>query len=361
MREAVRSLGFAVTSLVWMAAAAAAAQEAPAAPEVAAALALGVAPFETHAAPGVSVPDVADLLAARLASSGASRVVGPAQLGATAGAETAPQSVQAWAARAEVDAVVVGRTTRLGEALSVDVWLRRGDTGEVAGTFVQRVARPEDLDAAVARLADQVVAGALALAPTAATPVADPVVVVTPEEAVVAAAVPVGASAAEPPPGPEASAPAAVSASAPFGFRAWKSDAPLSIQSDSLDAAQQAGRRTLVFQNGVRVTQGDLLLNCDRLEAIYPLDANQPDRLVATGSVHVAQGRQQAWCDEAVYDRARQRLRCEGNARFEDAGNQLAGRVIDIDLAKETINVTGGAEILIQPETLEKSQPGSQP
>jgi lipopolysaccharide transport protein LptA len=174
--------------------------------------------------------------------------------------------------------------------------------------------------------------------------------------AAAAATTEAAAASAEPAP-----APAAVSASAPFGFRAWKSDAPLSIVSDSLDAAQQAGRRTLVFQNGVRVTQGDLTLNCDRLEAIYPIDANQPDRLVAQGSVHVAQGRQQAWCDEAVYDRARQRLTCEGNARFQDGGNQLAGRVIDIDLAKETINVTGGAEILIQPETLEQAEAGSQP
>jgi lipopolysaccharide transport protein LptA len=356
MRGAVRSLGFAAASMAWMAAAAA--QEAPAAQEVpavaTASLALGVAPFEIHAPPGAAVPDVASLLAARLASSGAGRVVGPAQLGATAAAEPAPGSVQEWAARADVDAVVLGRTTRLGEALSLDVRLRRGDTGEVARTFVQRVARPEDLDAAVASLADQVVAGALALGPANATPVATP--------AVAAAAAPAPeAKPAPDTPAPDASAPAAVSGSAPFGFRAWKSDAPLSILSDSLDAAQEAGRRTLVFQNGVRVTQGDLTLACDRLEAIYPLDANQPDRLVARGSVHVKQGRQQAWCDEAVYDRAKQRLRCEGNARFEDAGNQLAGRVIDIDLAKETINVTGGAAVLVQPETLEKSRPEGQP
>jgi lipopolysaccharide transport protein LptA len=221
------------------------------------------------------------------------------------------------------------------------------------------VARPEDLDGAIATLADQVLAGALALGPRAAAPSAAPAGPAAP--VAVASAAPASAPAPEPDPAPETSAPAAVSASAPFGFRAWKSDAPLSIQSDSLDAAQEAGRRTLVFQNGVRVTQGDLKLECDRLEAIYPVDANQPDRLVARGSVHVAQGRQQAWCDQATYDRAGQRLRCEGNARFEDAGNQLAGRVIDIDLAKETINVTGGAEILIQPETLEKSQPESQP
>jgi lipopolysaccharide transport protein LptA len=355
MRGAVRSLGIAVTSLAWMAAAAAAAQEAPAAPPVATSLALGVAPFEVQAPPGSTVPDVANLLAARLSASGASRVT---PLGGGAEAETPASTVQQWAAQADVDAVVLGRTTRLGEALSLDVRLRRGDTGEVARTFVQRVARPEDLDGAIATLADQVLAGALALGPRAAVPSAAPA---EPAAAVaVASAAPASAPAPEPDPAPEASAPAAVSASAPFGFRAWKSDAPLSIQSDSLDAAQEAGRRTLVFQNGVRVTQGELTLNCDRLEAIYPLDANQPDRLVARGSVHVAQGRQQAWCDEAVYDRAKQRLRCEGNARFQDGCNQLAGRVIDIDLAKETINVTGGAAVLVQPETLEneKTQPG---
>jgi lipopolysaccharide transport protein LptA len=325
----------------------------------AASLALGVAPFETHAPPGASVPDVASLLAAQLTASGASRVT---QLGVAAAAETPPSSVQQWAAQAELDAVVLGRTTRLGEALSLDVRLRRGDTGEVAGTFVQRVARPEDLDGAVAALADEVVAEALALGPR---PAASAVAPTAATSARAEASAPAEATALDeavaPAPEPDASASAPVGAAAPFGFRAWKSDAPLSIKSDSLDAAQQGGRRTLVFQNGVHVTQGDLTLECDRLEAIYPPDANQPDRLVARGSVHAVQGRQQAWCDQAVYDRAKQRLTCEGNARFQDAGNQLAGRVIDIDLARETINVTGGAEVLIQPETVEKARPGSQP
>lgn len=350
--------GLAAASMVWLVAPAAA-QEPPPAPVVAAALALGVAPFETHAPPGAPVPDVASLLAARLAASGASRVVGPAQLGAAAQAETAPRSVQQWAAKAEVDAVVLGRTTRVGEALSLDVRLRRGDTGEVARTFVQRVSRPEDLDGAVAALADEVGAGALALGPR------DPAAAAAPVEPAANPA----PQAANPAPQPAAESPAAgdppaaVSArgDTPFGFRVWDSKAPLSILSDELDARQTEGRRTLVFQRGVRVTQGDLTLSCDRLEAFYPAEGNQPDRLTAVGAVHVVQGRQQAWCDQAVYDRAKQRLTCEGNARFRDGDDQLSGRRIDIDLAKETINVTGGAEIVIQPETVEKGRPGSQP
>jgi len=150
---------------------------------------------------------------------------------------------------------------------------------------------------------------------------------------------------------PGAAAPAV--ASAPFGFQNWDNQAPLSIQSEEMEAVQRSGARTLVFRNRVRVVQGELAVQCHELEAIYPPDANQPDRLVAKGAVQVAQGRQTAVCDRMVYDRAGDRLTCQGNARFRDGDNEVAGDVIEIDLARESVRVTGGASLVIQPETLE--------
>ncbi|MEE2677896.1 MAG: LptA/OstA family protein [Myxococcota bacterium] len=136
---------------------------------------------------------------------------------------------------------------------------------------------------------------------------------------------------------------------APFGFASWQSDAPLSIHSEELEALQRAGTRTLVFRKNVRVVQGDLSMECARLEAYYPSKSNQPDRLVASGSVHLAQGGQEAWCDETVYDRRSELLVCRGHARFRDGDNTLRGEVIHIDLEKETVQVKGGAEVVIEP------------
>ena len=319
-------------------------------------LALGVAPFETRGPPGVAAPDVAALLAARLVADGVRRVVGPDDLagpGATDG----------------LDGVVRGRTTRLGEAMSLDVRLQDRN-GEFVATFVEEVAGPEALDGAVVGLAARIVIGALQLgaesekrvSATAPSVAASPPAAAAPSVAASPPAAAAPSVAASPPaaaePSVAASPPAATAPEAgggapgegSFGFSDWQTDGPLSIQSEELEAVQKQGTRTLIFRKNVRVQQGELSMQCERLEAYYPAQANQPTRLVATGKVHLVQGTQDAWCDETLYDRRAETLVCRGNARFRDGDNTLRGREIHIDLAKETVNVMGGAEVIIQPE-----------
>jgi lipopolysaccharide export system protein LptA len=102
---------------------------------------IGVAPFEQVAPPGEVLPQVSSLLARRLATLGIARVVGPEQLGATALAEPDASEVRGWASDADVAAVVVGRMTRVGSQLSVDVRLRSGATGDVAQTYLAEIER----------------------------------------------------------------------------------------------------------------------------------------------------------------------------------------------------------------------------
>ncbi len=164
------------------------------------------------------------------------------------------------------------------------------------------------------------------------------------------AATPAAMAPADAAPAPVATAPPG-RGDGPFGFDNWRSDGPLSIHSEELEALQKAGKRTLIFRKNVRVEQGELLMRCGRLEAYYPANASQPDRLVATGDVHLAQGTQEAWCDETVYDRRGEMLVCRGNARFRDGDNMLRGHEIRIDLAHETVKVRGGAAVVIQPDS----------
>lgn len=290
-------------------------------------VAVGVAPFEVEAPEGAAVPDVGQLLADRLGTRGVARIVWPADLGAGPDADVASPQVRAWAAGAEVDAVVVGRTTRTGELLSVDMRLREGDTGAVSDSFVQEIARPEDLPGAVDSLASRVIEKTAAMREPA--PTAEPVAAPQPAK-----------------PAPKA----AKQGDQAFGFDAWGSDAPLSIESEELDIEEENGRRRLVFDGNVRVSQGELTLRSAQLVATYPENGSEPNRLEARGNVRLAQRDQKARCDSAVLDRVRDILTCRGSAAFRDGDSCLAGDEVVIDLRKDTVKVKGGATVLIKPE-----------
>lgn len=316
-------------------AAGAAASEAPA-------VRIAIAPFEIVAPEGASTPDFALLLADRIATRGVARVVGPAELGGEPLAEPNAARVKGWAEAAQVRAVAVGRTTRIGSQLSVDVRLRDGASGAVVGTYVTEVANAEQLEAAVERLSGELIAATAALDPAPAPAEAPP---------------PVSSAGA-----PAAPAPKAPKAGSPFALASdLDSDAPLSIHSDQMEAFQENGRRRLVFNRNVKVVQGAVTLTSNRLEAFYPANASQPERLVAQGNVRLVQRRagekpQSAHCDQATYDRSRDRLICSGNAELREGEDRVRGREIEFDLAKETVTVKGGASVLIHPE--KSSAPG---
>ncbi len=284
------------------------------------ALRMGVAPFESVAPPGEEVPDVATLLADRIGTRGADRVVGPGQLAAGADAEPAAADVKAWAAASEVDVIVVGRTTRIGNQLSVDVRLRSGTSGEVERTFVAEVLRADQLESTVDTLAGKLIVASREL--TGAIEV------------------------------PEAAASASNkkkrgSKDTPFGVSAFDSSKPLSIRSDELEAFQNDGARRLVFSKRVQVNQDGMELTSHRLEAFYPANASQPERLVATGAVKMVQGEREARCDTATYHRSQDMLICTGNAELRQGEDIVTGEVIEFDLAAERVVVKGGASVLI--------------
>jgi lipopolysaccharide export system protein LptA len=280
---------------------------------------IGVAPFEQVAPPGEVLPQVSSLLARRLATLGIARVVGPEQLGATALAEPDASEVRGWASDANVAAVVVGRMTRVGSQLSVDVRLRSGATGDVAQTYVAEIARPDQVDSAVEGLAGQIADGAGDL------------------------------FAVNSPPPPVSGTAERAGGGHSFGLGSFDRDAPLTIRSDSLDAFQDDGERRLVFSQNVKATQADLTITSDRLEALYPDKATQPSRLVAEGRVVAVRGRHEARCDRATYERSEQRLVCRGNAELREGGDRVTGAQIEFDIESERVVVSGGASIVIQP------------
>lgn len=278
---------------------------------------LAVAAFEETGPPGAEIPDVATLLADRIGALGVGRIVGPATLAATPNASPPDTEVVGLAATAEVDALVVGRTTRIGNQLSIDVHVRSGETGERYATFVTEVGNTAQLAEKVGELAGQVVEAVTAH---------------------VAAAAPPRVAKAQP------SKPAPQSKRRPFD-----SGKPISIKSKTLEASEKDGRRRLIFTGNVRVTQDGVELTSNSLTADYPSGDSQPSLMVARGSVRVTQNGQTAVCDTGTYKRNQEMLVCCGNAELRDGPNRVRGKCIEFDLNGDTIRVED-ATINIVPE-----------
>jgi lipopolysaccharide export system protein LptA len=127
-------------------------------------------------------------------------------------------------------------------------------------------------------------------------------------------------------------------------------DDPISINSEELEVFPHDGGRRLVFSRSVEVLQGDVTLNADRLEAVYPQGASQPERLLASGHVRVVQGDRRARCDEAIYERGSQTILCRGRAEVLHGCDRVRGEEIEFDLERERVRVTGAASVVIHSE-----------
>ena len=288
----------------------------PAAEVAASPLRIGVAPFESVAGPDTLVPDLATLLADRLARQQNVEVIGPARLGAPPSLEPDPDQVKRWAARSDLDAVVVGRTTRASGPVSLELRLRAGASGALLESWFREVPNLDEAADAIDQLVPELVAD-VAAQRDAATAGEDEV------------------------------------AGASFGLSLDR-DEPLSIRSDHLEAFQNDGARRLVFSGNVEAEQADVKITAQRLEALYPAGSNKPDRLIATGRVVMAQAERVAHCDVAIYDRAAQQLICTGNAELQDGEDRVAGRQIEFDLETESVTVSGSAVVVFHPREAEE-------
>jgi lipopolysaccharide transport protein LptA len=338
-------MGIAAIGLALAAAAAAAPSSDPAvSPKTG--LSIGVAPFERVGDVGADVPDVALMLARRLSTLGVERVVSPSDIGGTPMADPDARTAADQASRGGVAALVVGRTTGLGGKLSIDARLRDGRSGEPLGRrFYVEVAKPKDLAGGVEQLASQVIAqandapvapGAPAAAP-GPEPRETPAVAAPPREGTAAA----GAGATDARAAGAKAAPAA-------GF---DSEAPITIKSDTLDVFEDGGRRRFQFAGNVRAKQADLVIRSERLEAFYPPNGSQPDRIVAIGSVSMRQAGRTARCAQATFYRKDDRIVCIGDvAEVEQGCDIVRGREIVFHTASQLLKVNGAADVRINPD-----------
>ena len=280
---------------------------------------IAVAHFSPDAAIAPAELDVAALLAGQLSESLPTDVVAPTAFGEQGSAQPEASEVRAWAERARVDAIVLGRTTVApgGGAVGVDVEVRSGHSGVATATYHVPFIALDDPKPAVADLAASILRG-LGYEP--------PAVVESAENATRKEE----------------------EAEEGSGFKLFKKGEPISIQSDELEVTQDGDGRHLVFRRAVRVSQGDIQLRTEQLDAYYTKGESQPDRLVASGAVRVRQGDRRARCEHAIFLNAEQRLICTGRASLVQGCDLVRGAEIRFDLREERVYVTGGASVVIQ-------------
>jgi lipopolysaccharide export system protein LptA len=185
------------------------------------------------------------------------------------------------------------------------------------------------------------------------------------------------ARAAEPPVTPPAAPPAGTEPAPPppttsseaaerLGLK-FTRNAELVITSDEATGVKNAiGRQTVVFVKHVIANQGDMHLESDWLEAIYPpTNAGHPDKITAKGSVVITQETNTAHCAWAEIDNVLCTAEChsEGEqAKLRRGTDDVIADTIYFDLCKNTVKAVGNVSVRVkqEPET-PAAAPGAAP
>ncbi len=291
---------------------------------------IAVVPFVTDSGDGDRLR-LADRLVRRRAERPRVSVQGPLELEAPMQWPPVAREVRGWAERTEAETVVVGRVqSTKGGASDVVVDIRSGHSGAAIARQHARIegGRDEDLVAAIEGLA----AGVLAVIGY------DP-------------------SRTELPPVAAAAATRSETNDSGSQLELGKprNDAPIEIRSGELEMIEDENARHIIFIRDVRVVQGDVTLETDRLEAFYPAGSSQPERLLARGNVRIQQNDRRARCDSADYIREDQQIVCRGHAELVEGCDHVRGEEIFIDLDGDRARVTGAPSLVIYPEGSEAS------
>lgn len=141
-------------------------------------------------------------------------------------------------------------------------------------------------------------------------------------------------------------------ASVPFGGLQHDAGLPVEITAEALALDQAAG--TAVFTGAVKVGQGSLRLEADRIEVFYAASEGQSTgevrRMQATGNVTLSNGAEAAEAQQAVYEVATGIVEMTGDVLLTQGQNALSSEALRIDLNSGTGEMTGRVQTIFTPE-----------
>lgn len=120
------------------------------------------------------------------------------------------------------------------------------------------------------------------------------------------------------------------------------SNAPVSVAADSIEAQDRADR--VLISGNVQVTQAGLTLTAARMTVAYSRSGGtEINRIDAVGGVTVAKGNESARGNVAIYDLDRRIITLVGNVELKQAGNNLTGGrlVLDLNSGRATVDGRG--------------------
>lgn len=134
-------------------------------------------------------------------------------------------------------------------------------------------------------------------------------------------------------------------------FGGHNSNAPVNFDAGRIELQDRADR--VVLTGSVRVEQGGLILNSERMTVAYSnsggIDVNRID---ASGGVTIQKAGDTASGNVAIYDLDRRLITLVGNVALRQAnGNRLSGGRVVIDLASGRSTVDGQASGSSSPGT----------
>jgi lipopolysaccharide transport protein LptA len=130
---------------------------------------------------------------------------------------------------------------------------------------------------------------------------------------------------------------------------------PISIVSDALEASDPGAERRIRFAGGVVLEQGDVTLRAEELVALYPPEATQPERLLASGEVVLTEGEsREGRCAHAEYTLEERVIVCEGDAVLREGGDRLEGDRIAFDFRARKVDAVGRTRLTVSARTLEE-------
>ena len=296
---------------------------------------IGVAGFAGDAPRGPSGVTLAGSLADAIAERDLERVLRPGSFVAEPGIDPSASDVRDWAYSAAVDALILGRVWPRTEerASRLVVVVRSGHSGAERSRHSVDLPGLDRRGPVIDALAEEILIG-LGYEPSDADPLG-------PVESA-------GPAAATSTPG--AGEDRGRGLDTAFDREGFDADAPIEIKADEAEIVSRDHGRDLLFQRNVHVTQANVTLRSQRLEATYKRGESEPEKLVARGDVFVDQGGRQARCDRAVYLRKDQRLTCSGHAELVQGCDIVRGDSIHFWLADDRARVEGAASIVIRPE-----------
>lgn len=120
------------------------------------------------------------------------------------------------------------------------------------------------------------------------------------------------------------------------------SNAPVNFSADRIEVQDRADR--VVVSGNVHVTQGEMVINSDRMVVAYHNGSGiEVERIDASGNVRVSRRDERARGDVAIYDLNSRIITMLGNVELTQGTNRLTGGRLVMDLKSGRSTVDGKA------------------